>query len=144
LVTGDSFFGFLRNGAIAPWREEAHQQNIAVTQAAAAATGRLAGHCDVVYDGIVRPWLLDSFLAATRLDHLYYAVVLPPWETCVGRVSARQGHGFTDLDAAAQMWREFDQVEIDSRHVVDDDQGTPTDLAVTLAGKLSDGTIRYP
>ena len=144
LVTGDSFFGFLRSGAIAPWREDAYQQNITVTQAAAAATGRLAGHCDVVYDGIVGPWLLDRFLAATRLDHLHYAMLLPPLETCLGRVSNRQGHGFTDLDAAEHMWREFDQVEIDSRHIVDNYHRTPTELARTLADKLSDGTIRYP
>jgi len=124
--------------------EHAHRQNIAVTQAAAAAIGKLAGHCDVVYDGIVGPWLLDSFLAATHLDHLHYVMLLPPLETCLCRVSSRQGHGFADLDAAAHMWREFDQAEIDSRHILDNDQRTPAELARTLVDKLSDATIRYP
>jgi len=144
LVAGDSFFAFLRGGAIAPWLEHAHRQNIAVTQAAAAAIGKLAGHCDVVYDGIVGPWLLDSFLAATHLDHLHYVMLLPPLETCLSRVSSRQGHGFADLDAAAHMWREFDQAEIDSRHILDNDQRTPAELARTLVDKLSDATMRYP
>lgn len=52
LVAGDDFFGFIRNGAVRPWLEEAHAQNAAVVEAAAAAAGRLAGHCDVVYDGV--------------------------------------------------------------------------------------------
>ena len=67
LVTGDDFFGFLRNGAISPWRAEAHEQNIAVTEAAAAASGRMAGHCDVVYDGVVGPWFIEIFSAAAGL-----------------------------------------------------------------------------
>jgi cytidylate kinase len=62
LVSGDEFFGFLRKGAMSPWLEEAHQQNIAVTEAAAATAGRLAGHWSVVYDGVVGPWFLEAFL----------------------------------------------------------------------------------
>ncbi len=68
VVTGDDFFGFLRNGAVRPWLESAHEQNIAVIEAAAAASGRLAGHCDVVYDGVVGPWFLNNFLEAARLS----------------------------------------------------------------------------
>ena len=90
LVTGDDFFGFLRRGAICPWRENAHQQNTAVIEAAAAATGRLTGHCDVVYDGVVGPWFLGTFLGAARLRHLHNAVLLPPLEVCLDRVSNRQ------------------------------------------------------
>jgi cytidylate kinase len=75
LVMGDAFFGFLRNGATAPWLEEVHQQNTAVIEAAAAASGRLAGHCSVVYDGMVGPWFLPALLRASGLEHLHYAML---------------------------------------------------------------------
>jgi cytidylate kinase len=58
LVPGDDFFGFLRNGAIAPWLRRSREQNTAVVEAAAAASGRLARHCEVIYDGITGPWFL--------------------------------------------------------------------------------------
>ena len=39
LIEGDSFFGFIARGAIAPWLEGSHEQNDVVVTAAAAATG---------------------------------------------------------------------------------------------------------
>lgn len=68
-----SGFGFLRNGRVAPWLCEAHDQNTAVIEAAAAASGRLARH----YDGVIGPWFLSTFLERTGLDPLQYAVSAP-------------------------------------------------------------------
>ena len=144
LVMGDDFFGFLRNGAIAPWLAEADQQNTAVTQAAAAASGRLAGFCSVVYDGVVGPWFLPVFLAASGLKHLHYAMLLPPLAVCLERVGSREGHGFTDRDAAEHMWREFHRADIDPRHVLGDQDIEPAEIAQSLADRVNDGTIRYP
>jgi len=86
LVAGDEFFGFLRNGAISPWLDVVREQNNAVNAAAAAATGRLASHCDVVYDGAVGPWVLRSFLETAELQNLHYVVLLPPLTVCLQRV----------------------------------------------------------
>jgi cytidylate kinase len=144
LVTGDDFFGFLRSGAIRPWLASAHEQNSAVVEAAAAATGRLAGHCDVVYDGVVGPWFLGTFLAAARLKHLHYAVLLPPLEVCLERVSNRQGHGFTDSDAAEHMWQAFHRATVDPRHVFYDHDKQPAEIARTLAQQFEGGTICHP
>ncbi len=144
LVAGDDFFGFLRNGAIAPWLEEAHDQNTAVTEAAAAATGRLAMHCDVVYDGVVGPWFLESFRRAARLTHLHYAVLLPPLETCLERVETRVGHGFTDLGAAEHMWWEMHRAEVAARHVISGLDESPAEVAVGVAQKVQDGSLMYP
>lgn len=80
LVRGDDFFAFLKTGAIRPWLPHAHIQNTAVVEAAAAATGRLAGYCNVVYDGVVGPWFLDTFQSAAQLKHLNYVVLLPRWK----------------------------------------------------------------
>jgi cytidylate kinase len=143
LVTGDDFFAFLRSGAISPWREDAHPQNTAVIAAAAAATGRLADHCDVVYDGVLGPWFLETFLEGVRLEQLHYAVLLPPLEVCLDRVSSRVNHGFTDRDAAWHMWRDFDRADIDRRHVIDAPATQPAAVARALLRKVESGAFRY-
>lgn len=108
LVEGDAFFAFLRRGAISPWLPESHAQNDTVTRAAATAAGAFAaGGMVVVYDGVVGPWFLPTFAAATGVEVLDYVVLLPPLETCLHRVATRVGHGFTDQDAARHMHADF-------------------------------------
>jgi cytidylate kinase len=141
-VAGDDFFGFLRRGAIAPWRPEAHAQNTVVIQAAAAAAGVLTGRCDVVYDGVVGPWFLPTFLDGSRLDHLHYAVLLPPLEVCRQRVSSRTGHGFADPDATAHMWREFAQARAE-RHTLTE-VAPPEDIAGWITAGVASGILRHP
>lgn len=143
LVPGDDFFGFLRNGAIAPWLPQSHEQNTAVVEAAAAASGRLARHCEVIYDGVIGPWFLPAFLDRSGLDHVHYAVLLPPLEVCLDRVRTRTGHGFTDLDAAEHMWRDFQHASIDARHRLSD--ALPAaELARQIAERAMTATICYP
>ena len=144
LVSGDDFFGFLRNGAVAPWLDEAHAQNTAVVQAAAAATGRLSRHCHVVYDGVVGPWFLPDFLLAASLTHVHYAMVLPPLEVCLERVRTRQEHGFTDSRAAEHMWWEMRRADLAPRHLISDRGQSPTEIALRIAHLVEDGAIRHP
>ncbi len=141
LVAGDDFFAFLRSGSIAPWLPAAHRQNAAVIEAAAAATGRLSEHCDVVYDGVVGPWFLESFRTVAGLDRVHYVVLLPPLDVCLKRVETRRGHGFTDLDAARDMWLEFHDAEVDRRHLSTDHQRQPADTARILARQLGAGDL---
>ncbi len=71
LVEGDAFFRFVRSGAIDPWLPGSDAQNLVVTRAVAAAAGRFSkGGFDTVYDGVVGPWFLATFAAATGLDRL--------------------------------------------------------------------------
>jgi len=82
LIEGDQFFAFLAHDAIQPWLPESHQQNTVVVSAAAAATGRFAcGGFFTVYDGVVGPWFLPTFGAATGLAELDYVVLMPTVET---------------------------------------------------------------
>jgi cytidylate kinase len=141
LVAGDDFFAFLRSGAISPWLQDADQQNAAVIEAAAAATGRLSRHCDVVYDGVVGPWFLRTFSTAAGLDRLHYVVLLPPLEVCLERVENRRGHGFTDRDAARHMWLEFRDAHLDPRHLSTEYDRQPADLARVLAARLRTNTL---
>jgi hypothetical protein len=145
LVGGDTFFAFLERGVISPWLPEAHRQNDVVIQAAAAAAGRMAaGGYTVVYDGVIGPWFLPSFITATRLPRLHYLVLLPSEQRCVHRVATRQGHGFTDLHAARHMYRQFADAQIESRHVITEPPAEPDTTAKLIRARLVDGVFAYP
>lgn len=118
LIEGDAFFAFLRQGAIEPWLPESHAQNGIVVEAAAVATGRFERAYATVYDGVMGPWFIDIFLAATGLDALDYVVLLPDVEVCVERVTTRAAHGFRDEAAVRKMHDEFARCDIDPRHVL--------------------------
>jgi cytidylate kinase len=143
LVAGDDFFGFLDQGAIAPWLTDAHEQNEVVTEAAAAAAGRLArGDYTVVYDGMIGPWLLPAFARVAAAPALHYVIIFPDEETCVGRVVARTGHGFTDVPATRHMYREFADAEIDARHVLSDPPEDPRRTVALIRAQFDSGTLR--
>lgn len=144
LVRGDDFFDFVRRGAIPPWLPHSHVQNTAVVTAAAAAAGRLAAYCDVVYDGVIGPWFRRTFLEGTSLDHIHYAVLLPPLEVCVDRVRTRTGHPFTDIDATEQMWRAFRRANIEPEYQFNDSRATPSELAQQIVERTGALALRYP
>jgi predicted kinase len=142
LVEGDAFFRFLRGGRIDPWLVEAHEQNEIVIEAAAVATGRfVSGGYWTVYDGVIGPWFLPTFMAAAGLDRLHYVVLLPTVERCVERVTTRRGHGFTDEAATRHMHNEFAGADIAERHVI---QNPPDDselLVAQLVSATADGSL---
>ena len=145
LVEGDAFFAFLASGAIEPWRPAAHRQNdVVIRAAAAAAGGYAAGGYSTVYDGVLGPWFLADFAAATALDHLHYAVLLPTVERCVAQVAGRTGHEFADEAATRHMHREFAAADIDQRHVLADSSGPASETAAEVLNRIRNGTLRYP
>lgn len=144
LIEGDAFFGFLASGAIAPWLPASHDQNAVVTRAAGCAAGEFArGGLTTVFDGVIGPWFLDAFARAAGLDALDYAVLLPPVEVCQHRVATRQGHGFTDQDATAQMHRHFALADIADRHVITDPNASATEIAARVRVAQQQGELRY-
>ena len=142
-MEGDRFFAFLRRGFISPWLPEAHHQNTAVVEAAARAAGLLAGHCDVVYDGVIGPWFIRTFLEHTGLDEVHYVVLLPPLGVCLERVRTREGHGFTDLEAAEHMWHDFDRAEIADRHRLRIPAAEPAEMAEQIMLRAQNGSLIY-
>jgi energy-coupling factor transporter ATP-binding protein EcfA2 len=144
LVAGDEFFRFLDQGFIPPWQPEAHDQNTVVIQAAAAAAGRLSSSCTVVYDGVVGPWFLSTFLAATGLPRLNYVILLPSIERCMAGVRARVGHGFTDLSATRHMHEQFAQAQIDPRHLIADPPNGAEAVAECLRQRVAHGSLAHP
>jgi predicted ABC-type ATPase len=119
LVSGDAFFGFIARGAITPWEPEATHQNETCTSAAGAACGQYArSGYTVVFDGMVGPWFLPTFLTSTGLSRLAYAVLMPPADVCVQRVRSRVGHGFGDVPATRHMHAEFERAAPGERHLI--------------------------
>jgi cytidylate kinase len=144
LIPGDEFFAFLRNGAIPPWLASSDKQNAAVVEAAAAAAGRLVSYCHVVYDGVVAPAFRATFLEQTGLAHLHYAVLKPTLDLCLDRVRKRKGHGFTDCNAAIQMWNQFHQADIENSCLFEDSDMPSSELARLIVRHVVSGSIRYP
>jgi cytidylate kinase len=144
LVAGDAFFGFLANGAIEPWLPESHEQNTIVTHAAGLAAGEFArGGLEVVYDGVIGPWFLEIFGVIAGLSELDYVVLLPSVEICQQRVAGRAGHGFTDLDATADVHRQFTRADVAERHVIRNDSDSPEAIAASIREAQIRGELRY-
>lgn len=144
LIRGDEFFRFLDQGKVAPWRPEATDQNRVVIQASGAAAGRyVRGGFQVIFDGVLGPWWLPTFLAATELDELDYAILLPSADRCVDNVAARDGH--VDERATRDMHHEFQHAlaNFDPRHVMNDRPGTPEDMATELLTRHQEGQFLH-
>jgi cytidylate kinase len=144
LVEGDAFFAFLDEGAISPWLPEAHAQNEIVVRAAAAATGRFAASGYLtVYDGVIGPWFLPTFVEATGLDALHCVVLLPTVECCLERVSTREDHDFRDESATRKMHGEFARAKIAPRHLFTDQTEDSEMVAAKVLERLENGELVY-
>lgn len=144
LVEGDSFFGFLASGAITPWLPEARDQNEAVVRIAAGAAGQFASAGYVtIFDGIIGPWLLQTFAVAAGLDALHYAVLMPSIETCVERVATRVDHGFTDEAATRHMFGEFASAAIEARHVLTEPPDHLDGVVRQVLSAFEEGLLLY-
>lgn len=143
LIEGDAFFRFLRNGVIEPWRVESRRQNetIMQIQAAVASRYRSAGY-ETVYDGVVGPWFLDTFIA--NCGPFDYAVLLPPIETCLHRVGTRHDHEFDDATATRSLHDQFIASCTDDLigHVFDSSIGSPDELADRIIAARRGGELR--
>ena len=143
LVAGDVFFGMIKQGYILPWLPQARHQNAVIIEAAAAAAGRLCGICSVVYDGVLGPWFLPTFVRASGLGQPALRCLVASAGVCLERVRSRVGHGFTDLSVTRDMYQQFADARIDDRHMITDPDAEPTRLAELINGQLGDGVFDY-
>ena len=143
LVAGDNFFAMIKNGYIPPWLPESREQNTVIIEAAAAAAGRLTEMCTVIYDGVLGPWFLPTFVRASGLSHLHYVILLPPLEVCLERVQSRIDHGFRNLPATDDLHEQFVRAEAGNRHLITESKDHPADIAELISRSLKDGRFRY-
>jgi hypothetical protein len=143
LVPGDSFFAMIKQGYVLPWLPQSRRQNTVVVEAAAAAAGRLTDICFVIYDGVLGPWLLPTFVRGTGLPDIHYVILLPPLEACLERVQGRVGHGFNDLLVSRDLHEQFVNAAVDRRHLITEPGDHPAELAELISKQLDDGRFRY-
>ena len=143
LVAGDIFFAMIKKGFILPWLPQSRRQNTVVIEAAAATAGRLTDICSVVYDGVLGPWFLPTFVRATGLPHIQYVILLPPLEVCLERVQGRVGHDFSDLLVTRDLYEQFANADVDARHLITEPGDHPAELAELISERLDDGRFRY-
>ena len=144
LVQGDAFFGFVARGYIDPWLPESHEQNTVVTEATARATAMYArGGFTTIFDGMVGPWFLPTFLEYAAVDAVHYAVLLPTVETCVARVLTRTDHGFREESVTRQMHASFSEGGVEPRSLID---AEPESTWVTeeVLRRFDAGRLAYP
>lgn len=74
----DDFYDYIKKGFILPWLPESQAQNATVAKAlAAAAIAYCDGGFDVIMDGVVGPWFIDTYVeAAARAGVALHYVIL--------------------------------------------------------------------
>jgi broad-specificity NMP kinase len=143
----DWFFAKIRQGAVAPWLEEAHQQNRVVLSAAASAVATFsAGGYFTVAEGILFPFMIDLFVSACEplgID-LHYAVLRAPLPVVLARVQSRTvepEHFGALADAAVvdDLWTQFERHGVAAQHCVDAGERTPDAIADEIYQRWLDG-----
>jgi tRNA uridine 5-carbamoylmethylation protein Kti12 len=122
LHTDDFYDRYIKGGYILPWLPEAQAQNETVSRVlAATAFTYAAGGYWVVIDGIVGPWFLDVYRAASKTHGLAlaYAVLRTDADTSVRRVRERQTHGLEAEDVVRHLHRQFSDLGELEPHVVE-------------------------
>jgi len=146
----DWFLAKLRSGVIEPWKVEAHEQNRVVLGAAAAALAAyVAGGYDTVGEGILYPFMLDLFAAATQPHgiELHYAVLRAPLAMVQERVQSRRSEpehfaALADATVVDDLWTQFEQHGVGERHRVDTGTRQPGEIAEELDRRWRAGEFR--
>jgi adenylate kinase family enzyme len=139
----DDFWHYIRQGRIAPYLPQAHQQNQTVIDALAqAASAYAAGGFQVICDGIVGPWFIDVFrIAATaRGIPLHYVILRPDQATALHRAVNRTDHALTDPEPIRSLHRQFTDIGGYENHVLDSTRLSPQATADTVLHGLAEGT----
>lgn len=113
----DDFWHVIKNGAIAPYLPEAHDQNAVVVDVLAqAAAGYASGGYFVIVDGIIGPWFLAAFRRIQATIH--YVVLRPALDEAIRRCRDRGGDTLTDPGTITELHRQFSSLGLLERHIL--------------------------
>jgi len=141
----DDFWHYIRQGRIAPYLREAHQQNQTVIDALAhAALSYAAGGYQVICDGIIGPWFIDVFRAAAvaRTIPLHYVILRPDQATALRRAAGRVYPALTDPEPIRSLHRQFTGIGAFEGHVLDSTRLSPQATADAVLHGLAKGIYR--
>lgn len=137
----DTFYRWIRVGYIAPYLEEAAEQNEVVTGVIADAATRYAiGGYDVIVDGIVGPWFLDALHGILRERGVAtsYVVLRPRLDVALSRGMSRDADELTLAEPLSEMHEQFGDLAELERHVIDSSEQT----VEQTAARIRDGLVR--
>jgi adenylate kinase family enzyme len=141
----DDFWHYIRQGRIAPYLPQAHQQNQTVIDALAqAAFAYAAGGYQVICDGIVGPWFIGVFraTATARTIPLHYVILRPDQATVLRRAVSRDTHALTDPEPIRSLHHQFTDLGGFEGHVLDSTWLSPQATADAILHGLAGGTYR--
>ncbi|GAQ65309.1 hypothetical protein SsS58_05718 [Streptomyces scabiei] len=137
----DDFWRYIKQGWIAPYLPEAHEQNQVVLQVlVSAAFGYAEGGYHVICDGIVGPWFIDLFrvTARERALPLSYVILRPDQHTTLKRATSRAADALTDPEPIRSLHGQFSNLGLYEAHVLD----STTLTAQTTADSILQGVTR--
>jgi predicted kinase len=141
----DDFSPYIRRGRIAPYRAEARRQNeIVMDVVVGAAFGYAAGGYHVIVDGVVGPWFIEPFRAASRASGhpLHYAVLRPDEATTLRRATNRTGDdALTDAEPVRRMHRQFGDLTALERHAIDTTRLAAEHTATLVLRGIDEGSF---
>jgi adenylate kinase family enzyme len=143
LHTDDFYDRYIKGGYVLPWRPESQAQNETVSRVLAAAAFTFAeGGYWVVIDGIVGPWFLDVYRAASKARgvSLHYAVLRAGEDASVRRVRERQTHGLEAEDVVRDLHRQFSELGALESHAVAA-SGPPEQVADEVRSAMAAGRL---
>ena len=141
----DDFWHYIKQGWIAPYLPEAHEQNRIVLQVlVSAAFGYARGGYQVICDGIVGPWFIDLFSAAAESHGLplSYVILRPDERTTLERATNRTGEALTDPGPIRSLHRQFNTLGRFETHVLDSTGLTAEATAARILYNMFSGIHR--
>lgn len=137
----DDFWHFIKAGAIAPWKPEAHGQNATVMEALAGAAARYAeGGYFVLVDGIIGPWFLDAFRNLKSVIH--YIVLRPDLDEAIRRCLARGGNTLTDPGPISALHQQLGNLGPLERHALPVAGMSADETSDAIKGAVESGHFR--
>lgn len=137
----DDFWHFIKNGAVAPYLPEAHEQNkVVVDVLAKAAEGYAKGGYFVVVDGIIGPWFLEPFKALTV--PLHYIVLRPLLDVAIRRCRERGGDTLTDPVPITALYQQLSSLGELDQHVLRTEGHSPQDTLNEVIRAVHSGAFR--
>jgi adenylate kinase family enzyme len=144
-LTTDLFYRSIRTGFVLPYLPEAQRQNDVVIEAIVGTVVTFArGGYDVVVDGIVGPWFLPPFRAASEHDDLAmsYIVLRPDLDTTLSRAQKRVGRELRDVDAITGLHAAFERLGDLEDHVIDSADLDAEQTTAEVRRVVASGTLR--
>lgn len=117
----DDFYHYLCKGAIPPYLPESNEQNRVVIAAFQDAAKRFAQNgYDVIVDGIIGPWFLDSWVDLARKGYdVYYLILRADKTETMNRALGREKlNRKTNRELVEIMWEQFANVGEWEAHVI--------------------------